>query len=207
MHLHQILIPKNWINRIRQSRSRSICPQWRKVKGSEQNQDLRCQSGPSVKSSVIPSDGDSLRNYVTSQQRLQISDLHFEKFPATATFAGWKIRFKTEVCICSQFPHGSYALDQRSGGGWFSRWFKIFIISTCVGSLFLDTGWHTQGEGWITILPWYHPVGVAKTSVSRKGGRAGLPKNSKLPPRGTGTTVLTYPCPSRVSVAVRCEPG
>ena len=38
------------------------------------------------------------------QQRLQISDLHFDKFPTPATFARWKIRFKTEVCTCSQFP-------------------------------------------------------------------------------------------------------
>ena len=36
--------------------------------------------------------------------RLQISDLHFDKFPTPATFACWKIRFKTEVCTCSQFP-------------------------------------------------------------------------------------------------------
>ena len=36
---------------------------------------------------------------------LQISDLHFDdKFPTPATFACWKIRFKTEVCTCSQFP-------------------------------------------------------------------------------------------------------
>ena len=38
------------------------------------------------------------------QQRLQISDLHFDKFPTPATFACWKIRFKTEICTCSQFP-------------------------------------------------------------------------------------------------------
>ena len=38
------------------------------------------------------------------QQRLQISDPHFDKFPTLATFACWKIRFKTEVCTCSQFP-------------------------------------------------------------------------------------------------------
>ena len=31
-------------------------------------------------------------------------DLHFDKFPTPATFACWKIRFKTEVCTCSQFP-------------------------------------------------------------------------------------------------------
>ena len=70
----------------------------------EQNQDLRCQSGPSAKNSVIPSEGDSSKNYGADQQRLQISDLHFDKFPTPATFACWKIRFKTEVCTCSQFP-------------------------------------------------------------------------------------------------------
>ena len=32
------------------------------------------------------------------------SDLHFDKFPTPATFVCWKIRFKTEVCTCSQFP-------------------------------------------------------------------------------------------------------
>ena len=55
------------------------------------------------KKSVIPSEGDSLKNYGADQQRLQISDLHFDKFPTPATFARWKIRFKTEVCTCSQF--------------------------------------------------------------------------------------------------------
>ena len=70
----------------------------------ERNQDLRCQSGPSAKDSVIFSGGDYSKNYGADQQRLQISDLHFDKFPTPATFACWKIRFKTEVCTCSQFP-------------------------------------------------------------------------------------------------------
>ena len=69
----------------------------------ERDQDLRCQSGPSAKDSVIFSGGDSSKNYGADQQRLQISDLHFDKFPTPATFACWKIRFKTEVCTCSQF--------------------------------------------------------------------------------------------------------
>ena len=67
-------------------------------------QDQRCQSGPSAKKSVIFSGGDSSKNYGADQQRLQISDLHFDKFTTPATFACWKIRFKTEVCTCSQFP-------------------------------------------------------------------------------------------------------
>ena len=66
-------------------------------------QDQRCQSRPSATNSVVLSGGDSLKNYGADQQRLQISDLYFDKFPTPATFACWKIRFMTEVCTCSQF--------------------------------------------------------------------------------------------------------
>ena len=66
-------------------------------------QDPRCQSGPSARNSFVPSEGRFSMNY-GADQRLQISDLHFDKFPTSATFACWKIRFKTEVRTCSQFP-------------------------------------------------------------------------------------------------------
>ena len=66
-------------------------------------QDQRCQSRPSARNSVIPCEGRFSKNYGADQQRLQISDFHFDKFPTPATFACWKIRFKTEVCTCSQF--------------------------------------------------------------------------------------------------------
>ena len=85
-------------------RAASCRLQRRKVKDQNKIEDLRCQSGPSAKDSVIFSGGDSSKNYGADQQRLQISDLHFDKFLTPATFASWKIRFKTEVCICSQFP-------------------------------------------------------------------------------------------------------
>ena len=75
-----------------------------KSERQEQDQDLRCQSGPSAKDSVILREGDSSENYGADQQRLQSLDLHVDKFPTPATFACWKIRFKTEVCTCSQFP-------------------------------------------------------------------------------------------------------
>ena len=75
-----------------------------KSERQKQDQDPRCQSGPSAKKSVIFSGGDSSKNYGADQQRLQISDLHFDKFPTPATVACWKTRFKTEVCTCSQFP-------------------------------------------------------------------------------------------------------
>ena len=64
----------------------------------------RCQSGPSARNSFDPNEGRFSKNYGADQQRLQTSDLHFDKFSTSATFACWKIRFKTEVCSCSQFP-------------------------------------------------------------------------------------------------------
>ena len=66
--------------------------------------DLRCQSGPSARNSLVPSEGRFSKNYGADQQRLHISDLTFDNFPTPATFACWKMRFKTEVCTCSQFP-------------------------------------------------------------------------------------------------------
>ena len=65
--------------------------------------DPRCQSGPSAINSFDPSEGRFLKDYRADQQRLQISELHYDKFPNPATFACWKKRFKTEVCTCSQF--------------------------------------------------------------------------------------------------------
>ena len=65
--------------------------------------DPRCQSGPSARNSFDPGEGRFSKNYGTDQQRLQISDLHFDKFPNPATFTCWKIRYKTEECTCSQF--------------------------------------------------------------------------------------------------------
>ena len=95
----------------------------------EQNQDLRCQSGPSAKDSVIFS-GDSLKNYGADQQRLQISDLHFDKFATPATFACWKIRFKTEVCTCSQFPTEAMQWIKEVEMVDSVDDFKIFVIFT-----------------------------------------------------------------------------
>ena len=66
--------------------------------------DPRCQSGPSARNSVIFCEGRFSKNHGADQQRLQISDLHFDNFSTPSTFACSKVRFKTEVCTCSQFP-------------------------------------------------------------------------------------------------------
>ena len=132
----------------------------------EQYRDLRCQSGPSAKDSVIFSGGDSSKNFGADQQRLQISDLHFDKFPTPASFACWMIRFKTEVCTCSQFfteamQWMARRMESPKQGHNRRRRTREGPELGCVWAP-LHRGWHTQGEGWINILPWYRLVGVAK---------------------------------------------
>ena len=61
----------------------------------------RFQTGPSAGNSFDLCEGRFSNNYGADQQRLQISELHFDKFPTPTTFACWKIRFNTEVCTGS----------------------------------------------------------------------------------------------------------
>ena len=66
-----------------------------KIKIRDASMDLQ----PKIQSSSV--EETLQRIFGADQQRLQISDLHFDKFPTPATFACWKIRFKTEVCTCA----------------------------------------------------------------------------------------------------------
>ena len=75
-----------------------------KVKFQTQSclRDFRQDRQPEIHSTLRRE--DSQRIYGAHQQRLEISELHFDKFPTPTTFSCWKVSSKTEVCICSQFP-------------------------------------------------------------------------------------------------------
>ena len=73
----------------------------------EQNQDLRCQSGPSAKRF---SHLQWRRLFKESWGRpTTTADFRssFRQIPYTSNVVCWKIRFKTEVCTCSQFLTGA----------------------------------------------------------------------------------------------------
>ena len=84
---------------------------------AERDPDLRCQSRPSAKDSVISSGGDFSKNYGADQQRLQISDLHFDKFPTPATFACLEDKIQDRGMCLFTISYGSNAMDQGSGVG------------------------------------------------------------------------------------------
>ena len=60
-----------------------------------------CALRPLSTSSTIPA--ELPHNYMVGEQRQQISELQFDKFPNPQSFLVWKIRFKTQVTICSDF--------------------------------------------------------------------------------------------------------
>ena len=57
---------------------------------------------PSTMNSFFPAEVP--QNSMDDQQRLQISELHFDKFPTHSTLSCWKMRFKTQVSACSSSP-------------------------------------------------------------------------------------------------------
>ena len=80
-------------------------------------QDQRCQSGPSARNSVIPSEGDSLNNCGADQQRLQISDPSFRQIPHASNIRLLEDKIQDRGLYLFTVPYGSYAMDQRSGDG------------------------------------------------------------------------------------------
>ena len=110
------------------------------IERPEQNQDLRCQSGPSAKDSVIFSEGDYSKNL-------------WGRPTTIADFGSslWQVPYTSDICLLEDkvqdrgmylfaISYGSDAIDQRSGVGWFSGWTKIFVIYS----------WYFNAEFWST---------------------------------------------------------
>ena len=99
----QHLIRRTWIHGVPKVNNRVTHQRWKRARNKHKFKIRYVSLDSQPNKSVIFSGGDSSMNYGADQQRLQISDLHFDKFTTPATFACWKIRFKTEGCTCSQF--------------------------------------------------------------------------------------------------------
>ena len=121
-----------------------------------------CATRPLTTSSAIPV--ELPQNYMVGQQRQQISELQFDKFPHPQSFLVWKIRVAREMGSPNACRKQA-AADPRG-----SR------TCVCANTLHHRGGAaDVEGEGRINVLPWYRPVGVAIPPASRKGGRTGLP--------------------------------
>ena len=72
---------------------------------------------PSTMSSLTPV--EIPQNFMVGQQRQQLSELQFDKFPNPQSFLFWKKRFKNQVTTCSYFSIAHYVMDQGGGDGRF----------------------------------------------------------------------------------------
>ena len=61
---------------------------------------------------------------MTGQQSLQISELQFDRFSTPSTFSCWKLRFKTQVSPCSDFP--SEAMLWIKKWRWSIQWMNLY---------------------------------------------------------------------------------
>ena len=82
-----------------------------------QNQDQRCQSGPSTKNSVIFSGRDSPKNYGAHQQRLQDFGSSFCQIPYTSHVCMLEDKIQDRGMYLFTISYGSFATDQKSGDG------------------------------------------------------------------------------------------
>ena len=78
--------------------------QWKRVRDKHKIKirDASLDSQPKIQSSSVEETLQRITGQTNNDCRFQIFIL--TKFPSPATFACWKMRFKTEVCTCSQFP-------------------------------------------------------------------------------------------------------
>ena len=84
---------------------------------------------------------------------------------------------------------GGWGLQGRpvTGGGGLAR---VPNLRVCKHPLTSGVA-HVGREGRIDVLPWYRPVGVAKTSSETQRRKSRAARKGKWPPRGAGTTVGT----------------
>ena len=88
-----------------------------KSERQEQNQDLRRQSGPSAKDSVILIGGDSSKNYGGRPTTTADFGSSFRQIPYTSYVCLLEDKIQDRGMYLITMPHGSDAMDQRSGDG------------------------------------------------------------------------------------------
>ena len=83
----------------------------------EQNRDLRCQSGPSAKDSVIFSGRDSLENYGSRPTTTADFGSSLRQIPYTSHVCLLEDKVQDRGMYLFAISYGSDAMDQRSGDG------------------------------------------------------------------------------------------
>ena len=106
----------------------------------ERDPDLRCQSGPSAKDSVIFSGRDSFKELWSRPTTTADFGSPLWQVPCTSNLRLLELKVQDRGMYLFTIFYGSDAMDQGSGVGWFSEWIKIFVIFS----------WYFDAEFWST---------------------------------------------------------
>ena len=118
--IHPEIILKEFIQSDDVQRNRKAVPEAERTKTGHTREDRLNQGTiptPTFATKPLTTSSTMPVELPESEQRQQISELEFDKFPNPQSFFVWKIRFKTQVTTCSDFPSDAMWLDQRSGDG------------------------------------------------------------------------------------------
>ena len=92
-------------------------------------QDPRCQSGPSARNSFDPSEGRFFKELWGRPTKTADFGSSFWQIPNNSHVRLLEDKIQHWGMYLFTISYGSYALDQRSGDGWFSGWFFVFVIN------------------------------------------------------------------------------
>ena len=105
---HRQRIPSDDVERNREAAPLDLQPKVKTSLTSEDGQNYSTIPMPMFASRPLTASSEHLvdipQNHVVGQQRQQIPELEFDTFPHPQSFLEWKIRFKTQVTACSDFP-------------------------------------------------------------------------------------------------------
>ena len=101
------------------------CDEWKPNTSSGSEMPVQTVS-QKIQSSPVREDFS--KNYRADQQRLQISDPPFWQIHHASSVRLLEDKIQDWGMYLFTISYGSYAVDQRSGVGWFSGWSKIFVL-------------------------------------------------------------------------------
>ena len=127
-------------------------------------QDQRCQSGPSARNSVIPSEERFLKELWGRPTTTADFGSPFWQIDHVSNVRLWEDKSQDWGVYLFTISYGSCAVIQRSGDGWFSGWSKVFVF------------WSTRREDRFTTEQ-NHP----QFSLQKKGHSGGTKKPKRGP--------------------------
>ena len=139
-----------------------------KIENQTPVQDPRCQSGPSARNSFDPSEGRFFKELWSRPTKTADLGTSLWQIPYLNNIRLLDDKIQDWGMYLFTISYGSYAVDQRSGDGWISGWFEIFVFYQRNSN---TRFWSTRCEDCLSTEP-NHPEYPLQEKVSLEEQKA-----------------------------------